>query len=44
VTVTSTRDRRRENWTAILQQIRPLFLQIDLHGSFRAQQYGCAKE
>jgi hypothetical protein len=40
----STRDGRRENWTAILQEIRPLFLQIDLYGSFRAQQHGCEEE
>src|SRR4029453_19000967 len=44
VAVASTRDGRRENWTAILQEIRPLFLQIDLDGSFRAQQHGCAEE
>ena len=44
VAVASTRDGRRENWTAILQDVRPLFLQIDLHGSFRAQQHGCAEE
>jgi hypothetical protein len=31
VAVTSTRDGRRENWTAILQEVCPLFLQIDLH-------------
>ena len=42
--VATTRDGRRENWTAILQEIRPLFLQIDLHGSFRTQQRGCAEE
>src|SRR5262249_8339032 len=44
VAVTSTRDWRCKNWTAILQQIRALFLQIDLHGSFRAQQDGRAEE
>ena len=44
VAVASTRDWRRENWTAILQEVRPLFLQIDLYGSFRAQQHGCAEE
>jgi hypothetical protein len=31
VAVASTRDGRRENWTPILQEVRPLFLQIDLH-------------
>jgi len=36
VAVASTRDGRRENWTAILQEVCPLFLQIDLYGSFRA--------
>ena len=44
VAVASTRDRRRENWTAILQEVCPLFLQIDLHGSFCAQQRACAEE
>lgn len=44
VAVASTRDGRRENWTAILQEVCPLFLQIDLYGSFRAQQHGCAEE
>jgi hypothetical protein len=44
VAVASTRDGRRENWTAILQEVCPLFLQIDLYGSFRAQQPGCAEE
>ena len=44
VAVASTRDRRRENWTAILQDVCPLFLQIDLYGSFRAQQHACAEE
>src|SRR4029453_7637721 len=42
--LTSTRDWRCENWTAILQEIRPLFLQIDLYGSFRAQQHACAEK
>ena len=44
VAVASTRDGRRENWTAILEEVCPLFLQIDLYGSFRAQQHGCAEE
>ena len=44
VAVASTRDRRGENWTAILQEVRPLFLQIDLDGSFRAQQHRYAEE
>jgi hypothetical protein len=44
VTVASTRDWRRENWTSILQEVRPLFLQIDLHGSFRVRQRACAEE
>jgi hypothetical protein len=42
--VASTRDGRRENWTAILQEVCPLFLQIDLYGSLRAQQHACAEE
>jgi len=44
VAVAPTRDWRRKNWTAILQEVRPLFLQVDLDGSFRAQQYGCEEE
>ena len=44
VAIASTRDGRRENWTAIFQEVCPLFLQIDLYGSFRAQQHGCAEE
>ena len=36
VAVASTRDGRRENWTAILKEVCPLFLQIDFYGSFRA--------
>jgi hypothetical protein len=44
VAIASTRNGRRENWTAILHEVRPLFLQIDLYGSFRAQQDGCAEE
>jgi hypothetical protein len=44
VTITSTRDGRRENWTAILQEVSPLFLQIDFDGSFRAQQRACKEE
>ena len=44
VAVASTRDGRRENWTAVLQEVCPLFLQIDFYGSFRAQQNGCAEE
>ena len=44
VAVASTRDGRRENWTAILQEVCPLFLQIDLYGSLRARQHGCAEE
>ena len=44
VPVASTRDGRRENWMAIFQEVRPLFLQIDLYGSFRAQQHGRAEE
>src|SRR4030095_8229156 len=44
VTVASTRNGRPENWTTILQEVRPLFLQIDLDGSFRAQQHGCAQK
>src|SRR4030095_6924727 len=42
--VAATRDRRGENWTAILQQGRPLFPQIDLAGSFRAQPHGCSQK
>ena len=44
VSVASTRYRRRENRTAILQEVSPLFLQIDLYESFRAQQHGCGEE
>ena len=44
VAIASTRDGRRENWTAILEEIRPLFLQIDLNGGCRAQQHGCAEK
>jgi len=44
VAVTATRDGRRENRTPILQEIRPLFLQIDLDGSLRAQQRRCAEK
>ena len=44
VAVASTRDGRRENWTAILEEVCPLFLQVDLYGSFRAQQHSCAEE
>ena len=44
VAVASTRDRRRENWTAILEEVCPLFLQIDFYGGFRAQQHDCAEE
>lgn len=42
--VAPARDGRRENWTSILQEISHLFLQVDLHGSFRAQQHSCAEE
>jgi hypothetical protein len=42
VAVTASRNGRREHWTAILQEIRSLFLQIDLDGSFRVQQHRCA--
>ena len=44
VAVTATRDGRRENRTPILQEIRSLFLQIDLDGSFRTQQHRCAEK
>jgi hypothetical protein len=44
VAVTATRNGRREHWTAILQEIRSLFLQIYLDRSFRVQQHRCAEK
>src|SRR5206468_11908028 len=44
VAVASTRDGRRENWTAVLQEVCPLFRQIDLDRSIRTQQPDCGEE
>src|SRR5215467_1838135 len=44
MSVAPARNWRRQNWTSILQQVRYLFLQIDLDRRFRAQQRGCAEK